>query len=38
MASAAELGTDGIMDAALDARFGDYARVLGDGVPQMEET
>jgi hypothetical protein len=26
-----------IMDAMLDARFGDYARVLGDGVRQMEE-
>jgi hypothetical protein len=38
MASAADLGTDGIIDAALDARFGDYARVLGDGMPQMEET
>lgn len=38
MASAAELGADRIIDAALDARFGDYARVLGDGLPQMEET
>jgi hypothetical protein len=33
-----ELGTDAIMDAMLDARFGDYARVLGDGVRQVEET
>ena len=37
MTSAAELGTNDIIDASLDARFGDYARVLGDGVPQMEE-
>jgi hypothetical protein len=38
LASAVELGADDIMDAALDARFGDYARVLGDGVRQLEET
>ncbi len=37
MTSAAELGTDDIIDASLDVRFGEYARVLGDGVPQMEE-
>jgi hypothetical protein len=35
--SATELGTDAIMDAMLDARFGDYAQVLGDGVRQVEE-
>jgi hypothetical protein len=35
--SATELGTDAIMDAMLDARFGDYAQVLGDGVRQLEE-
>lgn len=37
LASAAELGTDAIIDASLDARFGDYQSVLGDGVRQMEE-
>lgn len=36
--SAAEFGADAIIDAALDARFGDYARVLGDGLRQMEVT
>jgi hypothetical protein len=37
-ASATEFGTDRIIDTALDERFGDYTRVLGDGLPQMEET
>jgi hypothetical protein len=35
--AAAESGADRIIDAALDARFGDYAAVLGDGTPALEE-
>lgn len=38
--AARETGADRIIDAALDARFGDYAAVIGDGrpAPVLEET
>ncbi|MCU4653099.1 hypothetical protein N8I71_09665 [Roseibacterium sp. SDUM158016] len=35
--AAAETGAARIIDDALDVRFGDYAAVLGDGMPVMEE-
>jgi hypothetical protein len=34
--ASAENGADRIIDAALDARFGDYDALLGDGTPDGE--